>query len=210
MPEHFDKASINSIHRLSTPPKRPLKVFSCRAHGDKNVVPGITKSPKIKNEIPGIIGAVAIIFILAALIGFLLLLFNLGSIPTPSATKLPNSIPTFFPTSNVPGTYTLQVGEYLLCLGRRFDKDPSELLTLNGLTDQDIITHGMTIKIPSKGNFPGNRTVIAHPATYVVQANDTIYSVACRYGGVEPMNIAAVNNLIPPYTLTVGASIQIP
>jgi LysM repeat protein len=165
---------------------------------------------KIKNAILGIISAAAILLILATLLGISLFLFKLGSIPTPSATKPPSNIPTFFPTSNVPGTYTLQVGEFLLCLCRRFNRDPGELLTLNGLTDHDTVEHGMSIKIPSSGNFPGNRAARAHPATYVVRANDTIYSVACRYGDVEPMDIVAVNNLTSPYTLTVGASIQIP
>jgi hypothetical protein len=34
--------------------------------------------------------------------------------------------------------------------------------------------------------------------------------VACRYGDVDPMGIAAANGLSSPYTLTPGTTIQIP
>jgi LysM repeat protein len=50
----------------------------------------------------------------------------------------------------------------------------------------------------------------AHPADYTVKAGDTIYSIACDFGDVDPMAIAAANNLQAPYTLKVGDVIRIP
>lgn len=134
----------------------------------------------------------------------------------PSPTTNPNAIVTNTtqpqPTVQTtrPATYTLKEGEFVYCLARRFNVDPDQILSLNGLKDSETIYPGLTLKIPSTGSFPGPRALKAHPATYVVRADDTIYSVACQYGDVDPLNIAAVNNLAAPYTLTVGSQIQIP
>jgi LysM repeat protein len=132
----------------------------------------------------------------------------------PSLTPNPNALPTNTPLPTVqttrPATYTLKEGEFVFCLARRFNVDPDDILSLNGLHDSETIYPGLTLKIPSSGSFPGPRALKAHPATYVVRTDDTIYSVACQYGDVDPLNIAAVNSLVAPYTLTVGAQIQIP
>lgn len=109
-----------------------------------------------------------------------------------------------------PGTYTLQKGEFIFCLARRFDVDVNQTLKINGLFDSETLQPGLTVKIPAGGKFSGVRALKAHPATYTVKAQDTIYSIACLYGDVDPMNIAAVNGLAAPYTLTPGAQIQIP
>lgn len=108
-------------------------------------------------------------------------------------------------------TYTLQPREFPYCIARRFNLDPEELLALNNLTDGQLFQPGLELKIPQSGKtFPGERALIPHPATYTVQANDTIYSIACAYGDVDPMMIAYANGLTPPYTLTVGQVLNIP
>jgi len=118
-------------------------------------------------------------------------------------------IPTATP--GLPLTYTLQPREFPYCIARRFNLDPEELLALNNLKDGQLFMPGLELKIPQSGKtFPGERSLIPHPATYTVQANDTIYSIACAYGDVDPMMIAYVNGLTPPYTLTVGQVLNIP
>lgn len=125
--------------------------------------------------------------------------------PTP-AVVLP--APTMGP---IPATYTLQKGEHPFCIARRFDVDPAELLRLNGLSTYSIVYAGMSLRIPQTGNkFPGSRALMNHPTTYVVGPNDTIYAVACAFGDVDPMAIAYVNGLQPPYKLVSGSTIQIP
>jgi LysM repeat protein len=111
-----------------------------------------------------------------------------------------------------PGTYSLHEGEYPYCLARRFNVDPVQLLTLNGLSSgQSYYPPGTNISIPQSGAaFPGTRARKAHPAQYTVHAGDTIYSIACDFGDADPLAIASANNLSSPYTLTSGASIQIP
>ena len=39
---------------------------------------------------------------------------------------------------------------------------------------------------------------------------DTLISIACKYGDVNPLDIVAANHLVSLYTLTVGQSLSIP
>jgi len=49
-----------------------------------------------------------------------------------------------------------------------------------------------------------------HPTTYTVVAGDTIYSIACKFGSVDPIGIAKVNDLKSPYNLKAGQDLAIP
>ena len=110
-----------------------------------------------------------------------------------------------------PSSYTLQSGEYPFCIARRFNVDPGELLAANGIAGGGIVYPGTTLRIPQTGNpFPPPRALRSHPASYTVQSGDTIYSVACQFGDVDPLAIASTNNLTSPYTLTPGTTISIP
>ncbi len=134
-----------------------------------------------------------------------------GMPPTPTYTFFTPAAPTM-PVSGRPATYALQPGEFPYCIARRFNVDPGELLALNGLTDGEIYYPGLTLQIPQTGNpWPGERALRPHPATYTVSSSqDTIYRIACYYGDVDPVQIAAVNNLTSPYTLQVGQTLTIP
>jgi LysM repeat protein len=111
-----------------------------------------------------------------------------------------------------PATYALHQGEFPYCLARRFNVNPDELLALNGLSSGNgYYTPGTSISIPqSGGTFPGQRALKNHPAQYTVVFGDTIYSIACEFGDVDPMGIVRSNNLSGTYNLTTGTTIQIP
>lgn len=109
-----------------------------------------------------------------------------------------------------PETYSIHDGEYIYCLARRFDVNPLDLLALNGLNQNSVLSDGMTLNIPTTGSFPGARYLHAHPDTYTVSSGETIYDVACYYGDVAPESIIAVNGLVEPYTLTSNQVLQIP
>jgi LysM repeat protein len=144
--------------------------------------------------------------------------------PNAVSTALPSPTPqVVVPAANTPvpqpvvqtgkpATYTLHQGEFPYCLARRFNVNPDELLALNGLSSaQSYYPPGTVIKIPQTGNpWPGTRSLKTHPAQYTVQSGDTIYSVACEFGDVDPMSIVAANNLTGSYNLTTGTTIQIP
>ena len=109
-----------------------------------------------------------------------------------------------------PATYTLQPGEFIYCIARRFDVNPVDLLALNGLSDSSVLQPGMTLRIPSSGSWPGDRSLVDHPANYTVRADDTIYKIACAFGDVSPDMIALQNWLSAPFTLTAGQTLVIP
>jgi LysM repeat protein len=109
-----------------------------------------------------------------------------------------------------PASYTLQKGEFPFCIARRFDVNPYDLLSLNGLTDTTVVQPGTTLRIPQSGSWPGDRSLINHPANYTVRAGDTIYSIACAFGDVSPDMIALQNSLSSPFTLNSGQVLVIP
>lgn len=124
--------------------------------------------------------------------------------PTTGAPVVNTPVPQATVVTSKPGSYTLHEGEFPWCIARRFNVNPDELLSLNGLpSDGQTYYAGLALRIPATGNtFPGVRALKAHPASYVVQFGDTIYSIACLFGDVDPVNI--------PGGLTTGATIQIP
>lgn len=144
-----------------------------------------------------------------------------GTLPSPTPTSLipPTGEPgitatplaiTVTPPAR-PATYTLHEGEFPYCIARRYNIDPDVLLSLNGLSGGETFSPGLVLTIPQTAAvFPSPRALIQHPATYTIQANDTIYSIGCKYGDVDPQAIAAVNGLTAPYTLHAGQSLSIP
>ena len=54
------------------------------------------------------------------------------------------------------------------------------------------------------------RSLLDHPTQYTVVSGDTIYTVACAFGDVDPNAIIFANNLSEPYDLTPGQTIHIP
>jgi LysM repeat protein len=117
-------------------------------------------------------------------------------------------------TPSGPWAYKVQDQESPICLARRFNVDPDVLFALNILDINSVVQAGQEILIPAPGtpwsDKYGSRVLAAHPTTYVVQPNDTIYSIACYFGDVSPEIIAYTNGLEPPYTLTSGQILNIP
>lgn len=134
----------------------------------------------------------------------------------PVATAVPaGPTATFVPvpsaTPGLPTTYVLQAGEFPFCIARRFNVNPSELLSASGLNTNSTFYAGMTLNIPQTGHtFAGDRSLKAHPTTYTVGAGDTIFSIACGFGDADPNAIAFANSLTSPYKLTAGQTLQIP
>ncbi|WP_322806938.1 LysM peptidoglycan-binding domain-containing protein [Thermanaerothrix sp.] len=132
-------------------------------------------------------------------------------VETPAPTPAPTNTPVIIPTPTRPATYTLQPGEWPLCIARRYNLDINTFFEANGLTMNSRPAAGTVLKIPQDGGWSaGDRALKPHPAQYTVKAGDTIYSIACDFGDVFPESIIAANNLQSPYTLTPGQVLQIP
>jgi LysM repeat protein len=136
------------------------------------------------------------------------------TVTTPTATlAVGGTLPTSAPVGSRPATYTLQRGEFPYCLARRFDIDPSELLARNNLTTAQAysLATGTVLNIPQSGSFPGTRALRNHPTSYTVaSSSDTVYSIACLFGDVDPAAIAQANNITVGSALTSGQQLSIP
>ncbi len=130
----------------------------------------------------------------------------------PTAKKsAPTMIAVPSATPGRPATYTLHQGEFPFCIARRFNVDAGNLLSINGLTMNSHPAAGTVLTIPQSGAWSsGPRALLSHPTTYIVNGGDTIYSIACTFGDVDPNAIIAANGLQKPYTLTSGQTLNIP
>jgi LysM repeat protein len=122
------------------------------------------------------------------------------------------ALPTSGPAGPRPAEWTLRSGEFPYCIARRFDVDPSALLSLNGLSNGNIFYPGRTLKIPQTGSFPGTRALRNHPVSYTVaSSSESVYSIACLFGDVRPEAIVTANNLSGDNPdLTSGQQLSIP
>lgn len=130
--------------------------------------------------------------------------------PPPAAPATATIVPLPSPTPGRPSSWTLQTGEFPYCLARRFDVNPTELLSLNGLSANSFFYAGMVFRIPQSGSFPGERHLKDSPTNYTVVSGDNIYNIACQFGDVDPYAIAAANGMVSPYNLNVGQNLYIP
>lgn len=140
---------------------------------------------------------------------------NANAVPTtPVASGLTpaaNTNVTPLPAGVKPATYTLRDGEFPYCIARRYNVDPDALLQASGLTSPDIYYAGLTLTIPQSGAFPGSRNLANHPTTYTVTSSDeTVYSIACKFGDVDPSSIISANPNVSTGTLTAGQTLNIP
>ena len=130
------------------------------------------------------------------------------STPEPAVDETSDPDPV---TYAVPDSYTIHKGEFVYCLARRFDINPVDIINYNGLESGAILYPGNTIQIPSNSRpYLGNRALQYHPTDYTVIPGDTLYSISCLFGDVDPRAIAAANDLDVDQALTSGTVLQIP
>ncbi len=110
-----------------------------------------------------------------------------------------------------PDSYTLHEGEFIYCIARRFNIHPEDLEVYNGYESGTLLYPGDTLQIPSGSrDWVGDRALQYHPSNYSVIYGDTLFSIACLYGDVDPRAIAAANDVDIDQVLTPGTVLQIP
>jgi hypothetical protein len=130
---------------------------------------------------------------------------------TSDATSTKTPIATATP--GAPETWTLQQGEWPICIARRFSLNIGDMLSLNGMTMESRPGVGTVLKLPANSTWSaeyGSPALEAHPTTHTVVAGQTIYQVACKYGDVDPNDIIALNGLTEPVVLSAGDVLDIP
>ncbi len=123
----------------------------------------------------------------------------------PPATELTPPPPT--PTPEPPTfVYEVQAGDTLASIARRYGVEIAVLIELNRISDPNNLKVGQRLRIPGAGpQNPGT----SPGGVYVVQAGDTLFSIARQYG-VSVDRLAAANNIADPSTLYVGQELRIP
>lgn len=121
----------------------------------------------------------------------------------PTATPAPTAVPT----PSGPVDYTVQPGEWLYSIARKFNVDPKALIAANPqLNPNDVLKPGTVIKIPG-----GNAG--APPAgagkTYVVKAGDTLFRIALN-NNTTHLTLAQLNGIPAPYTVYPGQVLKMP
>ena len=106
--------------------------------------------------------------------------------------------------------HTLQKGETIYALAKKYGVKEDEILFLNGIEDARRIYAGQKIRIPGKSIQVGPilsdvPSFIEHKAT----RGDTLFGIARRYN-VTVAQIRTVNNLGENYVLKIGDTIRIP
>lgn len=118
------------------------------------------------------------------------------------------------PDLHRPETYSLNKGEWPFCIARRYNVNPIDLLNASGLSLESKPDVGFVLKIPQSGYWPenrfGHRYIRAHPTMHQVVAGETLNTIACLYGDVDPGEIVEANEMTAPYKLTAGKMLNIP
>ena len=96
-------------------------------------------------------------------------------------------------------TYTVQKGDTLYSIARKFDTTVDKIKVLNNL-NSDVITEGQTLKISDEDN-QSNRD------TYTVQKGDTLYSIAQKFNTTVD-ELKKINNLTSN-TLSIGQILKV-
>ena len=91
------------------------------------------------------------------------------------------------PTNSINNTvtYTVQSGDTLYSIARRYNTTVDEIKRINNLTS-DILSIGQVLRIPTNS--------INDITTYTVQSGDTLYSIAKRYN-ITVDELKRINNL---------------
>jgi cell wall-associated NlpC family hydrolase len=118
-------------------------------------------------------------------------------------------------------SYTIQQGDTLWNLSRRFGTTPERIAELNGIGVDDTLSIGRILRLPGAprtGAVPASRpakVAAASPAsrvvarTHRVRAGDTLWGIARRYG-TTPKRLAAMNRISETAILSLGRRLKVP
>lgn len=110
-----------------------------------------------------------------------------------------------------PDTYTVQAGDTLFSIATKYQTTVAVIKQMNNLTS-DVITVGQKLLVPSLGISPNPTSTPAIPnstTSYIIQAGDTLYRIALKYG-TTMRALQQLNDLPNPDLITPGQAVAIP
>jgi murein DD-endopeptidase MepM/ murein hydrolase activator NlpD len=137
---------------------------------------------------------ITLLFLLAALPALALAQDQGGAQATPEATA--EATPVRRPT------HVVEDGETLTSIAALYEVAVADLLLVNGLAESDLIFPGQTLLIP------GGAGTSSVPAGYVVQAGDSLASLAERFNTTVEA-IATANHLVSGESLYAGQTLAV-
>lgn len=138
---------------------------------------------------------------------------------TPKPTKKATVTPTVKPQTQTAKTYTVQPGDYLLSIARKFGLNWQDIAKLNGVAWPYTIYAGQVLKLPGGAQSvpdqpaPTNPTQAPEPKpsskTYVVKSGDYLVALGKKFG-ISWQKLASVNGIGWPYIIYPGQVLRIP
>ena len=111
--------------------------------------------------------------------------------------------------------HTLQWGDTLFALSRKYGVSPDAIMEANDISDPNRLSAGMEIRIPLANNSSGKSNVASADDVaqgsfwYTVERGDSLYGLSRRFGVSVPA-LAAANGLEMNAQLKIGESLVIP
>ena len=99
--------------------------------------------------------------------------------------------------------YTIQSGDTLSSIARRYNTTVDELVRLNNIQNPNRIYAGETLLIPTKNNSISSGSDDKNNTIYIVRKGDTLTSIAKRFN-TTVNNIVKNNNIINPNLIYPG------
>ncbi len=124
-------------------------------------------------------------------------------VPTPAGAPAPSP-------SGGPTTYTVQRGDWLYAIARKFGISVAALQAANPSLNPNFVYPGQVLNIPSSTPpMPGPTPAPGPTTTYIVQRGDTLYAIAIRFR-TTPYAIQIANRLASPNFIYPGQVLIIP
>jgi murein DD-endopeptidase MepM/ murein hydrolase activator NlpD len=129
---------------------------------------------------------------------FVLAVLLMGAIPAAAA-----------PPPQAGDVYVIQAGDTLSSIAARFGLRLSDIAAANNLSNTNLIFVGQRLVLPASQSPAPPAAGPSASSTYVVQAGDTLFSIATRFG-VEVADIAAASSIQDANYIYVGQRLLIP
>ena len=105
--------------------------------------------------------------------------------------------------------YSVQGGDTLLAIGLRYGLPWERIAEANGLNEGSLLQIGQSIRIPGSGNAAVLPMPDVETEEYIIQPNDTLFSIAAQRGMMWE-DVAAVNGFGEHTILQIGQVIKVP